>query len=76
MDLGHIFLIKSNRTLDNLSGERTMIIVAHRLSSVMRADQIILLEDGCIADRGSHSELWSRNVLYRTLFQHNMQESV
>ncbi|MEK4058100.1 MULTISPECIES: hypothetical protein [Paenibacillus] len=53
-----------------------MIIVAHRLSSVMRADQIILLEDGCIADRGSHSELWSRNVLYRTLFQHNMQESV
>lgn len=74
--LDHESETEINRTLDNLSGERTMIIVAHRLSSVIRADQIILLEDGCIADRGSHSELWSRNVLYRTLFQYNMQESV
>ncbi|WP_438492726.1 ABC transporter ATP-binding protein [Paenibacillus sp. IHBB 3054] len=74
--LDHESETEINRTLDNLSGERTMIIVAHRLSSVMRADHIILLEDGCIADRGSHSELWSRNELYRTLFQHNMQESV
>lgn len=74
--LDHESETEINRTLDNLSGERTMIIVAHRLSSVMRADQIILLEDGCIADRGSHSELWSRNALYRTLFQHKMQETV
>ncbi|MEY4037495.1 MAG: hypothetical protein RL201_876, partial [Actinomycetota bacterium] len=47
---------------------RTSIVIAHRLSTVMNADQIIVLENGLIAERGRHEELVLRGGLYSELF--------
>ena len=49
--------------------ERTSIVIAHRLSTVISADQILVLEDGLIAERGRHEELIGRGGLYADLYQ-------
>lgn len=51
------------RTLDNINGV-TRIIVAHRVSAVRNADEIIYLQDGRIAERGTHQELLNKKGLY------------
>jgi subfamily B ATP-binding cassette protein MsbA len=48
---------------------RTTFIIAHRLSTVERADRIVLMEGGRIADIGTHAELLTRSPLYRNLYQ-------
>lgn len=50
--------------IENLAGSRTIIVIAHRLSTVMRADNIVVLEKGQIVEQGSHSELFEKNGLY------------
>src|SRR4029453_9606608 len=47
---------------------RTSIVIAHRLSTVLRADQIVVVEGGRIADIGKHSELLARGGLYAQLY--------
>jgi subfamily B ATP-binding cassette protein MsbA len=54
--------------LQNLMSGRTVFVIAHRLSTVRRADRIIVLEDGKIADIGSHDDLLSRLGTYRRLY--------
>lgn len=46
----------------------TKIIIAHRISAVRHADEIIILEDGCIAEKGSHEELLAKKGLYYKTF--------
>ena len=46
---------------------RTCLIIAHRLSTVMDCDQILVLKDGCIIENGTHAELLSRGGHYRDL---------
>ena len=58
--------------LDNLMHDRTSIVIAHRLSTVRHADEIIVLSHGTIAERGRHEELIARNGIYRKLV--DMQE--
>lgn len=48
-------------------GDRTMIFVAQRISTAVGADQIILLEGGTVADRGTHAELFARSQSYREI---------
>jgi ATP-binding cassette subfamily B protein len=48
---------------------RTTIAVAHRLSTVMKADQILVLHHGTIRERGTHRELLARGGLYERLFR-------
>ncbi|MBS9719967.1 ABC transporter ATP-binding protein/permease [Tianweitania sp. BSSL-BM11] len=54
--------------LDVVSRGRTTIVIAHRLSTVINADQIIVLRDGTIAERGTHAELIAENGLYASMW--------
>ncbi len=54
-------------------GTRTLIIIAHRLSTVREADKIVVLENGRIVEVGSHDELLNREGIYRRL--HSLQET-
>nr|WP_244641391.1 ABC transporter ATP-binding protein/permease [Tianweitania populi] len=55
-------------SLDEVSRGRTTIVIAHRLSTVIKADQIIVLRDGTIAERGTHAELMDENGLYASMW--------
>lgn len=55
--------------LENLQKNRTTLIIAHRLSTVERADRIVAMERGRIVEIGNHSELLSRNGLYARLYR-------
>ncbi|GHC33379.1 ABC transporter ATP-binding protein [Streptomyces cinnamoneus] len=55
------------QAIDALSAGRTTITIAHRLSTVRHADQIIVLDGGCIAERGTHQELLADNGRYASL---------
>lgn len=54
--------------LDIVSRNRTTLIIAHRLSTVIHADEIIVLKDGGIAERGTHGELIDRAGLYASMW--------
>ncbi|EFO29581.1 iron-sulfur clusters transporter Atm1 [Roseibium sp. TrichSKD4] len=54
--------------LDQVSRNRTTLVIAHRLSTVVNADQIIVLKDGEIAERGTHSELLEAGGLYASMW--------
>ena len=53
--------------IDNVSGNKTIIVIAHRLSTVKNADRIIFLEKGKIKNEGSHRELMRTNKKYKKL---------
>lgn len=53
---------------------KTTIIISHRVSSVRHADKIIVMEDGTIAEQGTHDELMHRNGIYRTLYDKQVSE--
>ena len=54
--------------IERLSGSRTMLVIAHRLSTVMKADRIIVLNEGEIAEQGTHQKLMEQNGIYRKLW--------
>lgn len=54
--------------LDLVSRNRTTLVIAHRLSTVIGADEIIVLRDGLIAERGTHSSLLEQNGLYASMW--------
>lgn len=54
--------------LDLVSKGRTTIVIAHRLSTVITADEIIVLKDGQIAERGTHAELMRQHGLYASMW--------
>ena len=56
------------KALDNLMANRTTFVIAHRLSTVLHADQIIVLENGTIVERGKHAELLKNGGLYNRLY--------
>jgi subfamily B ATP-binding cassette protein MsbA len=60
--------------IENLMKDRTVLIIAHRLSSVIKSDKIILMENGIIEDQGSHHELISHSNRYRQLY--NLQFAI
>ena len=55
--------------LDEVMRGRTSVVIAHRLSTVQHADLIVVLRDGRIVERGTHTELLERGALYRELVQ-------
>nr|WP_090966434.1 lipid A ABC transporter ATP-binding protein/permease MsbA [Pantoea varia] len=55
--------------LETLQQNRTTLIIAHRLSTIEKADEILLVEDGKIVERGSHQQLLQKNGAYARLYQ-------
>jgi ABC-type multidrug transport system fused ATPase/permease subunit len=54
--------------IDRLTKGRTVFVIAHRLSTVRRADRILVLKDGIIAESGSFAELMQCNGLFAALY--------
>ena len=52
------------KAIENLSGSHTLIVIAHRLTTIMKADNIIVLRDGKIAEEGTHDELMKKGGIY------------
>ncbi|MEW5943958.1 MAG: ABC transporter ATP-binding protein/permease [Pseudomonadota bacterium] len=60
--------------LRHIARDRTTLVIAHRLSTVVDADQILVMEQGRIAERGSHQELLARNGIYARMWALQQQE--
>jgi ATP-binding cassette subfamily B protein len=56
------------RSLDRLTADRTTFAIAHRLSTIKDADQIVVIESGRIAERGTHDDLIDNDGLYAHLW--------
>jgi ABC-type multidrug transport system fused ATPase/permease subunit len=73
IDTGTEVLIQ--RSLEKLLEGRTTFVVAHRLSTIMRADRILVIDQGQIIERGTHRELLAAGgkyaQLYRQFVSHN-----
>ncbi len=61
--------------LDLVSKNRTTLVIAHRLSTVINADEIIVLRDGQIAERGTHFDLLATNGLYASMWNRQREAS-
>jgi len=55
--------------LEKLSEGKTMIMIAHRLSTVTGADRIFVMDKGSVTESGTHEELMNKNGLYRRMFE-------
>ena len=62
--------------LDSLMEGRTTFVIAHRLSTIVRADKIVVMEDGEIKEMGTHSELIAMNGIYKNLYDIQFNENM
>lgn len=64
------------KALDHVSAHRTVVVIAHRLSTVRHADTIVVMEEGRIVARGNHAGLLDTSPLYRELVEHQQLDGV
>ena len=62
------------KALDELCKGRTTIVVAHRLSTIKNADEIAVIEDGIITEKGTHQQLLEQNGIYATLYSQQFRQ--
>ena len=71
--LDNVTEMQIQTALEKLSEGRTTLVVAHRLSTVKNADEIIVLSSDGIAERGTHAELMAKNGVYATLYNYQFR---
>ena len=64
--------LEIQKALRSLSAGATTIVIAHRLSTIVDADEIVVLDDGQVRERGSHRVLLARNGLYAQMWRQQM----
>ena len=57
------------KAIDEISRDHTVVLVAHRLSTIVNADKIIVLEDGRVVEEGTHKELIGNGGAYCELYR-------
>ena len=60
---------KIQEALQGLMKGRTTIAIAHRLSTLRHCDRLLVIDDGCVAEQGTHAELMATGGLYRNLYR-------
>ena len=55
-------------SINELVKGKTLIVIAHRLSTIVGADRILVMDQGCVKDQGTHEELLKNSSLYRELW--------
>jgi subfamily B ATP-binding cassette protein MsbA len=62
-------------SLETLMENRTTLVIAHRLSTIENADLIVVMDQGCIVEKGTHQELITLDGHYAALHQMNFEDS-
>ena len=62
------------KSIQNMQGEYTILIIAHRLSTVINSDRLILIDDGRVAGEGTHQELLKNNPIYQKLYELELKD--
>ena len=65
---------KIQEAINNLKGEYTLLIIAHRLSTVIDSDKIFVVDDGKIIDHGTHQELLKKCSFYKNLYNKYLEK--
>lgn len=68
-----ILSLQVQQALSNIMEEHTVLVIAHRLSTVEKADNIIVIDGGSVVEQGSHSQLMASGGLYSNLVQRQVQ---
>lgn len=61
------------QAINELVRDKTVVVIAHRLNTIAAADNIVVLDQGCIVDNGTHNSLLKRDGLYKTLWDEQQQ---
>jgi len=56
------------KAIENLISDKTTIIIAHRLSTIKNVNKIFVIDNGCVAEQGSHEELITNSIIYKKLY--------
>ena len=67
--------IRIQKAFDEMMKGRTSFVVAHRLSTIREADEILVMRDGHIIEQGNHEELMKKNGFYRKLYTAQFERS-
>ena len=63
---------KVQNAIINLTENKTTLVIAHRLSTIIKADKIIVLNQGKIVETGTHNELLKNSIIYKNLYSRQL----